>query len=89
MIEVRFRDQDGNESTLLDHRKWLLNDVESLAEVIAEEDFKDSGGDISDPAQWPRNYEIELNGKWVKVSVDMDYDPSFRASVNKEGERRR
>lgn len=86
MIEVTFKDQDGNEEVLLDSRDWLLNDPKALAEIIAEDEMKDAGGDLSDPAQWPRKYEILIKGHWVAATVDLEYVPSFNATVNSQRE---
>ena len=79
MIEVVVRGQDGDEFIFMDHRSWLLNDIDLLASCIAEDDFNNAGSDLNDPSLWPREYEILFNGEWVKVSVDMEYNPTFWA----------
>jgi hypothetical protein len=86
MIEVKYKDSLGCDGVLMDYRDWLLDDIEALAEVIADEDMNISGPDLVDIEEWPRIYTIEVNGKWVSVSVDMKYEPVFSAFVVEGGE---
>lgn len=83
MSEVKFRNED-EESVFLFYEKWMWNDPKAIAEAIAEDDRNQSGGDLYDPGCWPRTYEIEMNGEWVKVSVDMEYSPHFSASLRND-----
>ena len=85
-IEILYKDQEGNECLFLTRKKWLLDELETLAEYIAHEDMCDAGSDLDDPAQWPRKYEIEINKEWKRVSVDMEYNPIFQASILEEGD---
>jgi hypothetical protein len=81
MLEIKYRDEDGEECVFLTPHKYLWDDPIMAAEEIAEEERNASGGDLYDTDCWPRTYEIEMNGKWVKVSVDMEYSPDFSASL--------
>ena len=78
VYEIRYKDPEGEEGVYITNLKWLLDDIASLAKEIAKEDMCDSGGDLDDPVNWPRRYEILIDDfKWVKVSVDMEYIPQF------------
>ena len=85
MIEVACRYQDGEEFIYMDHRNWLLNDPGALAELLASEEMKESGSDLDDPAEWPRRYEMLINGEWITASVEMEYEPTFHSTVNRKG----
>ena len=86
MIEIKYRDPDGDECSYITAHHYLANDVGMAASEIAEEDYRD--GDLYGTDDWPREYEIFHESKWVKVSVDMDYDPTFSATVNSQDQPR-
>ena len=81
MLEIKYRDEDGEETLFMTNDQWMWNDPKAIAEAIAEEDRNASGGDLYDTDCWPREYEIEINEEWIKVSVEMEYSPDFSASL--------
>jgi hypothetical protein len=82
MLEIKYRDQDGEEGVFLTSHDYLWNDPKLAAEEIAEEDRSASGGDLYDMDCWPRDYEVFINEEWHSISVSMEYMPCFDSSVN-------
>ena len=80
MLEIKYKDEDGDECLFITNHQYLWTDPEMAAEEIAAEEYRN--GDLYEPSSWPRKYEIFLNGEWHSASVEMDYDPTFSASVN-------
>ena len=71
MIEVAVKDQEGNEFIFMDHRSWLLSDINLLSISIAQHDLVHSHPELNDPSLWPRKYEILFEGEWVAMLIGM------------------
>ena len=51
--------------------------AEDVAKAYAEDQFERH--ELHSPSCWPISYDIFFEGKWVKVSVEMEYIPCFTA----------
>lgn len=86
MAGINYINQEGKSGTLELHDLWLFNDPQAVAQLIAEKEIKDPKLKLKSILNWPRDYKIPWEphrkpDQWVTVSVDMDYEPSFTATI--------
>ena len=80
---VRVESDDGGAWEIHGVQDWLRGDACGIAMEAAEIDMDDAGGDLADNGYWPRTYTVYMDSGPVEVLVDMEYSPSFFASINK------
>ncbi|MGJ8674233.1 hypothetical protein [Rubritalea sp.] len=78
---VKVINDEGEEYDFLPMREWLKKDIGLLAQNIAENEHRDSGGELSDASAWPRSYKIQCQGGWKEVKVTLGWIPHFAVEL--------
>ena len=80
LLEITYRDPDGQECLFMTSRQWMYNSVKDQAEAIALGDYGGYAA-LREEDAWPRSYHIYFKDSWVQVSVEIMMTPRFSAEV--------